>query len=386
MRTMLEFKEIMKKVYGKYEVFILPVVKFCLSLVTLLMINGRLGYMEAVDNMGVVLIVSLLCSFLPTGFVLVFGALFILLHFYALAIEVALVGLCVFLVMALLFLRLVPKDSLKVILTVICFHWNIPYVMPVCAGLTGTPSSAVSVGCGVVIHYMMNFVSNNAAVISSMDEAESTARLRMVIDYLIGNRAMFVVIIAFAITVITVYMIRRMSVDYNWSIAIVAGALIDAVVLLVGDLMYDTNVSIAGVLLGSLLAVAIGMVLHFFFFSVDYSRTEKLQFEDDEYYYYVKAVPKMTVATPEKTVKKINSQVKGRPATPTERTAASGRPATAGKTAASGRPVTTERTGVPGRSAQYDRVRSGRGVSANKTVTGNTEDAQDSFLDDYEEL
>lgn len=368
MRTMLEFKEMMKKVYGKYEVFILPVAKFLLALVTLLMINGRLGYMEAVDNSGVVLIVSLLCSFLPTGFVLVFGALFILLHFYALAIEVALVGLCVFLVMALLFLRFVPKDSLKVILTVLCFHWNIPYVMPVCAGLAGTPSSAVSVGCGVVIHYMINFVSNNAAVIGSMEEAESTARLRMIIDYLIGNRAMLIVVLAFVITVITVYIIRRMSVDYNWSIAIIAGAMIDAIVLLVGDLMYDTNVSIVGVLLGSLLAVAVGMVLHFFIFSVDYRRTEKLQFEDDEYYYYVKAVPKMTVATPEKTVKKINSQVNGRTA------------------ASAGRTVTTERTGNPNRSVGYDRVQSGRGYSANRTVTSNSEDVQSTFLDDYEEL
>ena len=41
------------------------------------------------------------------------------------------------------------------------------------------------------------------------------------------------------------------------------------------------------------------------FFSVDYSRTERVQFEDDEYYYYVKAVPKVVVATPEKTVKHI---------------------------------------------------------------------------------
>ena len=30
-----------------------------------------------------------------------------------------------------------------------------------------------------------------------------------------------------------------------------------------------------------------------------------VQFEDDEYYYYVKAVPKNTVATPEKRVKTI---------------------------------------------------------------------------------
>lgn len=35
---------------------------------------------------------------------------------------------------------------------------------------------------------------------------------------------------------------------------------------------------------------------------------KKVQFEDDEYYYYVKAVPKMAVAVPEKRVKRITTQ------------------------------------------------------------------------------
>ena len=43
-------------------------------------------------------------------------------------------------------------------------------------------------------------------------------------------------------------------------------------------------------------------------FSVDYSRSENLQFEDDEYYYYVKAIPKMNVSTQEKTIKRINER------------------------------------------------------------------------------
>ena len=51
--------------------------------------------------------------------------------------------------------------------------------------------------------------------------------------------------------------------------------------------------------------ILLGLVLELVFFSVDYSRTERVQFEDDEYYYYVKAVPKVVVATPEKTVKHI---------------------------------------------------------------------------------
>ena len=45
-----------------------------------------------------------------------------------------------------------------------------------------------------------------------------------------------------------------------------------------------------------------------FFFTVDYARSESLQFEDDEYYYYVKAIPKVSVSTPEKTVKRINER------------------------------------------------------------------------------
>lgn len=69
--------------------------------------------------------------------------------------------------------------------------------------------------------------------------------------------------------------------------------------------MYSTDISIIGLILGSIVSVLLVKVLQFFVFNVDYSRTEMVQFEDDEYYYYVKAVPKNTVATPEKRVKTI---------------------------------------------------------------------------------
>ena len=80
------------------------------------------------------------------------------------------------------------------------------------------------------------------------------------------------------------------------------------VILLLGDLIYDTKVSVIGVMFGTAVSVLLAKVLQFFVLNLDYSRTEKVQFEDDEYYYYVKAVPKITVSTPTKTVKKINTQ------------------------------------------------------------------------------
>lgn len=104
MTGLLEIRERLKMLYSRYEVFILPVVKFLLALIVLNTLNGKLGYMTKLDNIAIVLIVSLMCSFLPTGCIVMFAALFSILHMYALSMEVALVGLCMYLIMFLLFL------------------------------------------------------------------------------------------------------------------------------------------------------------------------------------------------------------------------------------------------------------------------------------------
>lgn len=308
MTTLLVAKQILMIFYSKYEVYITPLLKFLLAFVSLLVINSHLGYMAGLNRMAIVLIVALMCSFMPMNFVVVVAAIFVILHLYSLSLECAVVIGVGFLLMFLLYLRFSPKDTLVVVLTPICFLLKIPYVIPISMGLVGTPASAVSVGCGVISYYMLHYVTQNVSVIGAMSEEETVARFKLIIDGLLGNKEMAVTVVAFAITVILVYLIRRMSIDYAWTIAMAAGAIADLVVLLIGDLMFETNISIMGVIIGTIAAFLLTVVLQFFVFNVDYSRTEKVQFEDDEYYYYVKAVPKVTVSRPEKKVKQINSQ------------------------------------------------------------------------------
>lgn len=396
MTALLELRENLKKIYSRNEAFILPVIKFLLSFIVLSIINGKMGYMTKLDNMAIVLIVSLLCSFLPTGFMAFFAMMFAVLHMYALSIETAAVGLVVFLLLYLLFLRFTAKEALVVVLTPVLCMLKLPYVMPVAMGLIGTPASCVSVGCGVVVYYLLQTVITNAPTINSMGAEEATAKLRLLIDGMLGNKAMLVTIAAFAITVSVVYLIRRMSVDHSWTIAMVAGVMIEVMILLVGDLMYDTNLSIVSALLGAVVTLIACKIIEFFRFCLDYSRTEKVQFEDDEYYYYVKAVPKMTVAAPTNTVKKINTQ--RRPAGQQTRTSGQGTRSagqTYRSTAHTGRPsegtgrsVVTERTparnGVPyGQQGGYR----GHEMSGGRSVTigGNHTNPQDDS-DDYEEL
>lgn len=308
MTTLLVAKQILMTLYGKYEVYITPLLKFLLALISLLLINSRLGYMESIDKLTVVLIVALMCSFMPMNFIVIMAALFTLLHLYSFSLECAAVVGAGFLLIFLLYLRFSPKDTLVVLLLPICFILKIPYVIPIAMGLIGTPASAVSVACGVMVYYMIHYVVQNVSVIASMADEETAAKFKFIIDGLIGNKELVVTIIAFAITVILVYTIRRLSMDHAWTIAMAAGAVVNIMILLVGDLMFDTNVGLISVIFGTIISLLLTAVLQFFVFNVDYSRTEKVQFEDDEYYYYVKAVPKVTVAKPEKRVKQISSQ------------------------------------------------------------------------------
>ena len=68
------------------------------------------------------------------------------------------------------------------------------------------------------------------------------------------------------------------------------------------------SVSVPGLIIAIILSAAVAGVYHFFVFAVDYSRTEYVQFEDDDYHYYVKAVPKIAVSKPDVKVQRINTR------------------------------------------------------------------------------
>ena len=296
MSALLETRQIIRNFINKYEAYVKPVGKLFVALLALILINGKLGYMDKIDNVAIVLIVALMCSFMPSNFIVLVSGLFIVAHMYALSLECCIVVLVIFLVLFLLYLRFSPKDMMVVVLTPICCAMGIPYVIPVAMGLLGGPYSVISVACGLVAHFTMKSITGIAPTLEGMESDDMATRLRLVVDAIMDNKAMLVMIIAFAITIIAVYVIKNLSINFAWPIAIISGAIIDAIIMLICVLATDAEVSVAGIILGTLLAVVVGFVLQFLFFNVDYNHVEKVSFEDDDYVYYVKAVPKVGVS------------------------------------------------------------------------------------------
>lgn len=309
MTVLLELKEKLKGFYGKYDVFIHPLAKFVLAWATFSIINANIGYMETLKSTTVLLVLSLLGAILPVSATMVVAVAVVILQLYALSLEVAIIGILLFALLFLLYFRFTPKDGFYVILTPICLHLGIGPVMPVAAGLLSKAHTAISVVCGTVIYYFLGGVKANAAVLGEKSEdAELTSKFTAIINQILGNKEMYLVIIAFAMTTIIVLLLRNLATDYAWTIAIVVGELMNIIVLFAGYVLLGIEGKTGEILFGILISVMVAFLLQFLFFHVDYTRTERVQFEDDEYIYYVKAVPKMYVAEKEKQVKKFNTK------------------------------------------------------------------------------
>ena len=304
MTKLLELKDKYTKIFATYEIYITPVLKFILALVTLLLIRGNIGYMSKISSLPVTIILALLGALLPINAMIWIFALVLLLDLYALSIEVAATAFVLLAVIYFIYFRFTPKDGVAAILTPVCFSLGIPYVVPVGTGLLGGAFSAISVACGTVLFFFLDGVKQNASVLTSTADVDTiSTKLNVTVGQLLGNKEMYMVLAVMVITTVLVYVIRRLKADYAWSFAIVVGIVSQMVGLIVGYIILGVTGKIVMLIVGSVISLLIGFVIQFMFMNLDYARTERVQFEDDEYYYYVKAVPKKMVASEKKTVK-----------------------------------------------------------------------------------
>ena len=308
MAFLLDLKESFKKFYNRYNTYIIPASKFLIALISFIMINASIGYMDKLKNPVFAILLSVVCAFLPSGFTLIILSVFMLLHLYAISAEFALLALCVVLLMYLLYFRFTPKSAYILIITATLCWIKMPFVIPVAIGLCSSALAVIPVSFGIVIYYIIRTASDYEAAISNQSLTESMKQISYLVGSLLKNRQMLVMIIAAAVTIIVVYIIRRQKIDHSWKIAIIIGSITEFLILVVGQIALKADFNIVLIIVGVILGAAVSYICNIVFFALDYNRTEYVQYEDDEYYYYVKAVPKINVASADVRIKHINAK------------------------------------------------------------------------------
>lgn len=312
MMGLLVFREKLRSFYGKYDAYLIPLMKFLLSLMVFYLLNSNVGYMDKLKNPVFPFILALLCSFLPYGVISFLAGLVLLAHISSVSLEMTLILAVLLFMVAVLYYGFQPGDSYLLLLTPVFCYLRIPYAIPLLVGLSGGLASVIPVGCGVFLYYTIQYVRQNAGVLTNDASLDMIQKYVQVMKNMMSNNLMVLMVIACVAGILVVYLIRMLSVDYAWHIAIVSGALVQLAVIFIGDFAFDVSVPIIELLLGTLVSMCLAAVYNFMIFAVDYSRTEYLQFQDDDYYYYVKAVPKITVSAPDVKVQKISAAKKKR--------------------------------------------------------------------------
>ena len=305
---LLEFRESAIIFEKKYERYILIGAKFLFILIALCRLNSSLGYIEQLNSLFVNIALAIIMTILPGTWVVLGLGMISVAQIFKVSIEAgAIVGL-VLVFVYLTFIRFSAKMGYFFILVPLMFSFNIPYVIPIAAGLFLSPVAIVPTVLGIMLYYSLDMVKASMVL-----EKTDILDMPMVavefygefIDNFLQNNEMFTTIVIFTVVLLITYFVSRLAIDYSWYIAIGVASLSNLIIFLIVGFLVNMNISVFGLIFGTIFSAVIVVVLQFFRCIVDYNRTELVQYEDDDYYYYVKAVPKIQISAPERQVKHI---------------------------------------------------------------------------------
>lgn len=308
MTTLINIRDSVKDFLTKYEKIAIPVLKFVGMFLVLMSYTNIMGYSTQMNNPAVKFILSLICAFLPMQIMVLVAGLVGLLHMYAVGIDIAAVYLVMFILMYLLYVRFAPKHGWIIMILPLLYMLKLHYMIPIVISIFVGPVGMVPMIFGVIFYYFSLHVKELVALLATASEENSIQGFSYVLNAMLSDKAMLLTILVFVLVIAVTYIIYRQSFEYSWLIAIGTGTILGIILFLVGGIVLEADVNILVIFLGSIGGAVLALIAQFFKGVLDYSRTETVQFEDDEYYYYVKAVPKVKVSEQNVKVQKISSK------------------------------------------------------------------------------
>jgi len=198
--------------------------------------------------------------------------------------------------------RFSGKYGYAVVAVPILFVFKMPYLIPLLLGMIATPMAIFPTVSGVIVYFVFKVIQE-AAVRQDITSLDATLALYIdVVNNLFKHKEMFITAAIFAVVILIMWLVRKMRFEFVFELTIVLGAIINILGFLLANLQMDINVGTGSMILGTVISMLLVFAAQFFRVVLDYTSVEYVQFEDDDYYYYVRAVPKIDVAKLQKNV------------------------------------------------------------------------------------
>ncbi len=305
MMALLVVKTRLKNIYQKYYRVIRSVLKMLASAGTFAVVFYNLPFRPELKEYEAPLIImaSLICGFIPDMAVM---CLVLLLELYEIS-AVSLIASAVFFtaiaIYFLLFGRYTKTQSYIVLLIPVLSVLNLSYAVPIVAALFLTPAMIPACIVGVLVQYILLGIKEYEVISKSAADTGNTVEvLQYMVNYVLQNREMLIYMGAFSLAYFFVFVVRKGKYNYASHVGIFVGIVVCMAGIISGDIFFSIQTNMNRLVIGLGITALLAYIVQFFRMSLDYAGVRKLQFEDEEYFYYVKAVPKLKVAAEDKTI------------------------------------------------------------------------------------
>jgi len=262
-------------------------------------INNNIGYFPALCSMPVTLLLAMVCSIIPSGFIVFITGAVTAAQMMKLSMPIGIVTVMVMLIIYLLFLKFSSRFTLVLLAVPVLMQWHLQFMVPVIAGIIFTPYAFIPAVAGMFIVKFLGCCTAAASLTGtsgSINYEGIITALNTIFSQSLADKDVWMFAVAAAVAIAVGYFVSRISFDYSWYIGLAAAAAAEIVTAFLAA--QYLGVSSVYAVPGAVLGLIVGAVIQFFRCVVDYSRKEYLQFEDEDYYYYVKAIPKyLTLST-----------------------------------------------------------------------------------------
>ena len=304
LNSMLELREKMYQFYVAYEKVAKLFFRFLGALILFFSVATQFGYEDKLKNPLILFVASVICAFTTDSIRVLLVFLFTVVQIYFLSPVLAAV---VFLAGAILFFLLLhysPESLLAAAFIPVLLWCKLPCFVAILLGLFFTPASLFSAVSGVAFYYVLQAIKQCESIVEK-DNIELFGLIKQIGDCIIYNHELYVAVAMVCIVLLITYLFRRSQISYSFEMGIVFGTVGSIIVLFMGNLFVECDFSIGYIVVGSFFSGIVAYIVHFFHMVLDYGDIEEVQFEDDDYFYYVRAVPKMKMTVGERTVKHI---------------------------------------------------------------------------------
>ena len=221
MTALLELRQKISEVYGRYEAYVRICTKCLLAFLVFYMIHSQLSGSMNPRSWAEIVVATLIAVMIPIDACSILVAIFVIVHMLMISVEAGVTAVAFFLFLLLTYFIFKPRQS--VLITVMCLAGmlNLTGAAAIPIGLLCGPIAVIPAAAGTFVYGMILTLRQNSSVLeASAQRLTSMEKAAYFIKAIGSNERILLLMAALVVTIVVVYMIRKLPYSYAWAIAI----------------------------------------------------------------------------------------------------------------------------------------------------------------------